>query len=331
MRLTVLVNSIDDLVARRATTLLARTAQRRGHEVRFAGVGDIGWGPRGPLLTECALVDRGDDEASIAATRLQPRQTRAASPGDVVLIRTNPGRDGARRAHHDAALGLLELARQRGVRVLNDPAVLRRGNSKVLGLELPEAVQPVSLVSSHRDQVAAFVQESAGRCVLKPLVGSRGEGVHLVAANGVPAHGVSVDEALDELLPSGPVLAQRFVPGAEQGDTRVILLDGEPLEVGGKLAAARRVPPPTDFRSNIHVGATAQAAVWTAALARAVEATGPWLRRMGLWLVGLDVIGDRVIEVNVFSPGGLGSASEFEAVDFAEAVITRLERRTTRS
>ncbi len=330
MRLTILVNAIDDLVARRATTLLATTALSRGHDVRFAGVRDVGWSGARLMLTERTLVDRGSAEASIAATRAQPAETRSAAAGDVVLIRTNPGRDAAHRGHHDAALGMLELARSRGVRVLNDPAYLRTASSKLLCLELPEAIQPISLVSSQASEVAAFVRGSGGRCVLKPLVGSRGDGVQLVAADGIPALGVGLDEAIAVLLPDGPVLAQHYVPGAERGDTRVILVDGEPLEVGGKLAAARRVPPPSDFRSNIHIGATAEPAVWTPSLRRAVGIAGPWLRRAGLWLAGLDVIGDRVIEVNVFSPGGLGSASEFEEVNFAEAVIVRLERRLPR-
>lgn len=125
----------------------------------------------------------------------------------------------------------------------------------------------------------------------------------------------------------GYVVAQEYLPQAAQGDVRLFMMNGEPLRYKGRYAAFRRMRSGEDIRSNIHAGGIkGQAEVDEAAL-RIAEIVRPKLVADGMFLVGLDIVGDKLMEINVFSPGGLGSAQSFENVNFAVAVIIALERK----
>jgi glutathione synthase len=132
---------------------------------------------------------------------------------------------------------------------------------------------------------------------------------------------------IDAVSRDGYVIAQEYLPAAEQGDTRLFIMNGQPLRYKGKYAAFRRVRSEGDMRSNIHAGGIlAQAEVDATAL-RIAEIVRPKLVADGMFLVGLDIVGDKLMEINVFSPGGLGSAQKFEGVNFNFAVIRALERK----
>ena len=325
LHITVVINAIADLTVRTTTALLAHAAAKRGHDVGFAAVEQVVW-DRSHVRVDRTVID-GTVDLGQALEQLVGRapQPHVLGAGDVVLIRTNPGRAPDSTAIHGASLGMLAMVAAQGVRVLNSPAALLRMESKLSTLELPADLAIPSVVSSQPDDLRRFVNDAAGPCVLKPLVGTRGSGVHLVAAGGAPPSGTPLQDVLDELLPKGPVLAQLAVPGAEEGDTRIVLVGGEPLCIDGRFAAVRRVPAAGEFRSNIHLGGHPELAEWDDRLARVSRIAGPWLREAGLWMVGLDVIGDRVIEINVFSPGGLFDACRTQEVDYPAAVIELLE------
>ena len=122
----------------------------------------------------------------------------------------------------------------------------------------------------------------------------------------------------------GYVVAQEYLPAASEGDMRLFLMDGRPLEVDGHYAAFRRVPPEGDGRSNMSAGGTSAPAEVDDTVLALAEAVGPKLVEDGMFLAGIDIVGDKLMEVNVFSPGGLGSAGEFGGVDFAAGVIDAL-------
>jgi glutathione synthase len=326
MRITVLVNAIHDVQARQGTSLLAHAARRRGHHVGLCGVADLSWSG-GLVVHEVPVYPSSDTAAMLQRVHGAKPVRRKVEPGDVVLIRTNPARDPERVEWHTAALELLAHASDRGVAVLNDPRGLMEARSKLFLFGLPASVVPVTAVSSREDELRGFVRSAGGPCVLKPVSGTRGEGVFLVDTEGTTPNSIPLEDALARLQGGGPIMAQHAVPSYRQGDTRVLLVEGKPLTVGGRRATVRRIPPAEDFRSNIHVGGSPEPGVWTPGIEAAVRGSADVLREMGLFLVGLDVIGDRIIEVNVFSPGGFGSAYEFEGVDFAGAVIGHLERK----
>ncbi|HEX5034726.1 MAG TPA: glutathione synthase, partial [bacterium] len=114
---------------------------------------------------------------------------------------------------------------------------------------------------------------------------------------------------------------------AAEGDTRLFLMNGEPLKYKGKYAAFRRIRSGEDLRSNIHAGGKLKPASIDSAALRIAEIVRPKLVEDGMFLVGLDIVGDKLMEINVFSPGGLGSAQKFEGVNFTHAVIEALERK----
>jgi glutathione synthase len=125
----------------------------------------------------------------------------------------------------------------------------------------------------------------------------------------------------------GYIIAQAYVPEAEKGDIRLFLMNGLPLQVDGKYAAMRRVSSKGDIRSNIHAGGKAKAVKITERELRVAELIRPKLIEDGMFLVGIDIIGDTILEVNVFSPGNLGSCSEMAGVNFAGAILASIERK----
>jgi len=319
MRLVVLGNDVAELKASMATWLIAWTAARRGIPTTLAGIEGLSWGA-GCLRVYGPLVNDHEDSATaLGSTKRKASHTVELGPGDVLLLRTNPARDPERAGHHRAALGLARIARDRGVTVLNDPDVIERAGSKLYLHELPAEIRPRQLVTSRWTELLAFARNEPGPVVLKPLWGTRGDGVSKVDLH------TQEPEALlgvaEQLLKSGPVVAQEYLAAAPNGDTRVLMLDGEVIEVQGKRAAVRRVPKPGEFRSNVHLGASAAPAIWDEGLERVVRIAGPVLRASGVWLAGMDVVGEHIVEVNTYAPGGFMNAESHEGVDFLGALI----------
>jgi glutathione synthase len=133
---------------------------------------------------------------------------------------------------------------------------------------------------------------------------------------------------LETLAERGLIVAQEYVAGETPGDTRILMLEGKVLRHNGKVAAVRRVPTTADFRSNVHVGATPTAPGVDEPLYDALDSyLGPQLVAEGHFLVGADVIAGKAIEVNVFSPGGLGDMNRFAGTTFEVPILDALELR----
>jgi len=162
-----------------------------------------------------------------------------------------------------------------------------------------------------------------GKIVLKPLQGSGGPGVFLVR----PEDSSNLNQIVESLLKDGYIIAREYLPAAEEGDIRLFMMNGESLKYKGKYAAFCRKRSGDNMRSNIHAGGKlAQAIIKDEHLALA-EIVRSKLIQDGMFLVALDIVGSKLMEINVFSPGGLGSAQKFEKVNFSHAVIDALERK----
>jgi glutathione synthase len=240
---------------------------------------------------------------------------------DAVFVRTNPAR-AAQPGINDAALGLLALARDRGVVVVNDPDALRTWGSKLSLALVPPQWRPETLITRDPAAIRAFVAERPGGAVVKPLQGTRGQDVFFLRVDD-PNLNAIVSAACRDAW----VVAQSYVPEAPEGDTRLVLIDGEPLRIGDHVAAIRRVPGPGDFRSNVHVGARPEPGLFDDRLARIAADVGRELVARHIFLAGLDVIGGKVVEVNVHATGGLFDANRFAGVDFTEAIVDALAAR----
>ena len=137
----------------------------------------------------------------------------------------------------------------------------------------------------------------------------------------------NINQMIDAVRRDGFVIAQEYLPAAEKGDMRLFTVNGRPLRVKGKYAAFRRVRSGGDMRSNIHAGGTKAAAEVDHTAMSIAEIVRPKLVQDGMFLVGLDIVGDKLMEINVFSPGGLGSAQQFEKTNFSTHVVDAIERK----
>jgi len=326
MRILFLVNDALQIGAKQTTLRLIDVALKRDHAVTVLGVSDLSRSTDGAVLgcgRELTGAEHESDPALLARIAAAPRERAPLASADALLIRTNPGRDPAHRALHMAALQLCELAVAQGLVVLNDPRALQLASSKLYLLELPPETRPVTLVSSDTDELTAFVASLDGPAVLKPILGSRGNDVFCVES----VRDKNLRQILDVVLRGGHAMAQAFVPEAVDGDTRVLVVDGEIFRVEGRPGAFRRVPSGTDFRSNLDQGGHTARAEIDERIEASVRRLSPVLQRDGLFFVGLDFLGDKVCEVNAFSPGGLRAARKFEQVDFTSALLERIEQR----
>jgi glutathione synthase len=188
----------------------------------------------------------------------------------------------------------------------------------------PEEVRPRTLITRDRDELKAFAKEE-GRCVLKPLQGSGGASVFLVEKSDIP----NLNQMIDTVSRDGFVIAQEYLPAAADGDMRLFVMNGRPVQVKGKYAAFRRVRSGGDMRSNIHAGGKLALAEVTGKDLKIAEIVRPKLVQDSMFLVGLDIVGDKLMEINVFSPGGLGSIHKLTKINFNKYVIGALERKVS--
>ncbi|MCG3176011.1 MAG: Glutathione synthetase [Candidatus Omnitrophica bacterium] len=288
---------------------LLRALEKRGHEVSHFESSDLS-------------SDGGRLSVRLTRSRLDPRRgyvdarrSRGCDLGsiDAVLVRKEPPFD----SDYVHTLQLLSLAKERGLRVVNDPDAMLRYNEKTLLDLFPDLAPGMCWTRDVRHALDWVSGLKGGSVVIKPLDNRSGTGVVRARAS---------DEALPSLmmtLMDGGrrwVVLQRYLAGAAQGDKRV-LLAGE--EVVGVF---RRVPAAGDFRSNLSVGGSMVRAGLTPAETRLVQRVAPELTRRGLWLTGLDVVDERLVEINITSPSGLPEIAQLYGRDRSTWMAERLER-----
>jgi glutathione synthase len=329
MKIGFVVNDVLTEDHRYTTTRLELTALRRGHEVWAMGVGDFIYDPDGTISAHARSVPGTRYKTtktyidSLQGSDARQERIRV-NDLDVLLLRNDPADDAGERPWAQTS-GVLfgQLAERAGVIVLNDPLSLANAINKTYFQHFPEQVRPLTLITRDRDEIRAFVKEHKGNVVLKPLQGSGGHNVFLVKRND----GSNLNQIIDAILRDGYVVVQEYLPQAEAGDTRLFLMNGEPLRHEGKYAAFRRVSETSDIRSNMSAGGKVRKPKLDDRVFELVEMVRPKLVQDGMFLVGLDIVGEKLMEVNVFSPGGLGSAEAIHEVDFCVPVIEALERK----
>ena len=220
---------------------------------------------------------------------------------DVVWMRQDPPFDMA----YITAAHMLERLKGDTL-VVNDPEWVRSCPEKILPLDYPE-LMPETLITRDRRAIDAFRNKHKD-IILKPLFGNGGAGVFLVK------HGDSNYSSLLEMFMESsrePVIAQAFLKDVSKGDKRIIIIDG--VAVG----AINRIPLKGETRSNMHVGGVAVPTELTEDDKRICDAIGPMLKERGQILVGIDVIGDKMTEINITSPTGVQELKRFSGVDAA--------------
>jgi glutathione synthase len=329
MKLGIVVNDIRTEEAGYTTSRLAIAALNRGHDVWTISVGDLAYDPDDVVRARARRAPKSKYSTTESYVRdLQGRQgvqeRISVDALDVLLLRNDPAQDVAGRpwAAH-AAIMFGRIALRHGVIVLNDPNGLSKATNKMYFQTFPEEVRPKTLITRDRDEIKDFARDQGGTIVLKPLSGSGGSGVFLVRPEDIP----NLNQMIDAVSRDGYVIAQEYLPAAAEGDMRLFVMNGQPLRYKGKYAAFRRLRTGGDMRSNIHAGGKLHQAIVDETAIRVAEIVRPKLVQDGMFLAGLDIVGDKLMEINVFSPGGLGSARKFEGVNFTRAVIEALERK----
>lgn len=284
--LVVVMDDIAAITVVKDTSLaMLLEGQRRGYRVWYLNETDLylaGAETRARMRPASVADDPAD------WYRLGESVDRALGADDLVLMRSDPPVDD----NYLFATYLLEQAERAGARVVNRPRALRDFNEKLAIARFPDLI-PDTLVSSHAAELRAFVERN-GRAVVKPLDGMGGRSIFVIAA-GDPNFNVVVETLTD----SGRrmAMAQEYLPAIADGDKRVLIVHGRPVDY--RLA---RIPGQGDFRGNLARGGRGEGRALGAAERAIAEAVAPVLLEHGIEFAGLDVIGDRLTEVNVTSP-----------------------------
>lgn len=329
MKIGFLVNDISTELAAYTTTRLALAATNRGHEAWLMGVGDLAYDADENIRARARRAPKSKYK-SLATFLNEIQGSKAARERitvddlDVLMLRNDPSTGATTRSWAQTAGTIFgRVAMRHGVIVLNDPNGLAGAFNKMYFQLFPEEVRPRTIITRDRDEIKKFAKEEGGNVVLKPLQGSGGQSVFLVRKDDLS----NLNQMVDAVSRDGYVIAQEYLPAAAEGDIRLFLMNGLPLRYRGKYAAFRRLRRGDDMRSNIHAGGQKAQVVIDDVHLNLAEIVRPKLVQDGMFLVGLDIVGDKLMEINVFSPGGLGSAQTFEKVNFNHAVLDSLERK----
>jgi glutathione synthase len=285
MKIALILDPLHELKVHKDTSLaIMREAVVRGHQLYVLEQGDLLLRDgRISLQAQGFQFSRGD-----VWYDLGEKSTFAAEAFDVVLMRKDPPFD----MEYVTSTWLLELAEQQGARVLNRPRAIRDFNEKLAVARFPQFAPPF-VVTRQLAVLRDFLAEH-GDIVVKPLDGMGGSGIFRLHSDD---HNIGVILETITHFERRSVMAQRYLPEIKQGDKRILLIDGQPLPW-----ALARIPKPGETRGNLAAGGTGVAQPLSARDREIAETVGAALKPLGLFLVGLDVIGDFLTEINVTSP-----------------------------
>ena len=329
IKLGFVVNDVATEKNNYTTIRLARTAVNRGHQVALIGLGDFIYDANGTVRAR-AHVPReshyADDDALLADLQGPDAEIRRISVEDldVLMLRSDPAEEVVERPWApNSGLLFAQLAALKHVIVLNDPTHLTDASNKTYFQHFPEEVRPVTCITLDADEIKSFIQSHDGYGVIKPLQGSGGQSVFVVT----PDSGANLNQMIEAVTRDGYAIVQEYLPKAVDGDLRLLTLNGRPLCVDGKYACFRRYNDSGDARSNITAGGKIDMAVPDEDALRLAEIVAPKLMRDGMYLAGLDIVGDKMMEINVDTPGGINMAEELTGVDFSGHIVSDLERK----
>ncbi len=288
---------------------MMREAARRGHRLLACEPRHLRWQRGGRVLATVREITLTGDEHAWFNTAKE-RELALADTG-AVLMRKDPPFD----SEYFYATHLLGQAEREGARVFNSPAALRNHPEKLAIMEFPQFLGP-TLVTRDEADVKRFHAEH-GDIILKPLDGMGGMGIFRVRADGLNLG--SITETLNQ-GGAQTIMVQKFLPAISQGDKRVLVIGGEPVPF-----SLARIPQGNEVRGNLAAGGKGVAQPLTPRDLDIANALGPVLAARGLLLVGLDIIGDSLTEINVTSPTCFQEITQQMGFDVAKMFIDKLE------
>ncbi|MBI4512119.1 MAG: hypothetical protein HY698_20975 [Deltaproteobacteria bacterium] len=339
MRLAFLVADVRAEKPTYTTMYLAQAARELGHDVGLVGVSDLTLTADNQVaaaVTRAVPTTASTQELCQAlADNVQVTEEPLAS-FDVVFMRYHPHREGS--GGQGPAIDFGWRLCLGGGLVVNDPEGTQRAGGRMYLSGLPEEIRPRTLITREPAKVKAFLKSLDAPAVLKPLAEQHGgaDNVFYVARGQVK----NLNQIIAVVRKTGYVVVQEYLPEAAHGEKRLLLLGGEPIRVGNRVAIYRRLReveageglngiakkcpagtrpgPIRSLRKRCEFGPVEQ---------HIVDLLRPKLLADGLYFVGVDIVGSKVLEVNVFTPGGIHANRELYGIDVAGVVVRDLERR----
>ena len=309
MKIAFLTDPLADFnIVKDSTFAMMREAARRGHEIHAFMPGDMAY----VNSSVVAQVQRVHLTGTADWYRTDPHKEKKLTDFDVVLQRKDPPFN----MEYVYATYLLELAENAGARIFNKPGAIRSHNEKLSIAQFPQFTAP-TIVTRDETRLRQFHAEHH-TIILKPLDGMGGAGVFKVGVDGL-----NLGSIIETLTDSGKrtIMAQRYIPEIAQGDKRVLLINGKPVPF-----ALARIPQGNEIRGNLAAGGVGVAQPLTAREKEIAATLGPVLAARGLLLVGCDVIGNFLTEVNVTSPTCFQEIANQTGFDVAAMFIDALEQ-----
>ncbi|MGS4880201.1 glutathione synthase [Photobacterium damselae] len=288
-------------------------AQRRGWEIHYMEMNDLSL-EQGKAVARTRVVSLKEDPNGWF--EFQSEQEIALSELDAVLMRKDPPFD----TEYIYATYILERAEVEGTLIVNKPQSLRDCNEKLFTAWFPE-LTPTTMVTRRADKIKAFHQQH-GDVILKPLDGMGGSSIFRVM-NGDPNVSVIIETLTN--MGQNYCMAQTFVPDISNGDKRILVVDGEPMPY-----CLARIPAKGETRGNLAAGGRGEARPLSETDRRIAEAVAPTLKEKGLIFVGLDVIGDKLTEINVTSPTCIREIEAAFDISITGKLMDAIERRLGR-
>jgi glutathione synthase len=315
MHLLVVADPIESFkIYKDSTFAMMREAQKRGHRLSVCEPKDLAWQSGQNVIGYVRdIVLTGEQENWFEARQQAPHERpQPLKDFDAVLMRKDPPFD----SEYFYATHLLEQAEREGARVFNRPRALRDHPEKLAIMEFAQFITP-TLVTRDAADIRRFHAEHRD-IILKPLDGMGGAGIFRVRDDGLNLGAIT--ETLNR-HGAQTVMVQRFLPAIAQGDKRVLVIGGQPVPF-----CLARIPQGGEVRGNLAAGGVGVAQALTARDREIAQAIGPVLAERGLLLVGLDVIGDSVTEINVTSPTCFQEITDQSGFDVASMYLDALER-----
>lgn len=329
MKICFVVRSVYSQVATYTTTHLAYEAHRRGHRVTYTTINSFSFADDNKV--RATLVSPGDKPFGSRQEFLNAlkgdeahREEATLSDYDVVFLRYNPNEtESEKEKNRNPAIEFGRLLKQHGVLVVNDPTGLSKASSKMYLSSFPPSIRARTLVTRSAYKIKEFIRELKRPAIIKPLSGFGGQDVFFLKN---PKE-ININQIIATVAKNGYVMAQEYIPEVKKGDKRLLLLNGSPIFVGKRAAIYRRMSPKGEIRSNIHIGGTRKRVEFTDVEASIADTLRPKLIADGLYFVGADIVGKKLLEINVFCPGGINNINELYKINVGEYVIDDLEKR----
>ena len=328
MKICFVVRSVYSQILTYTTTHLAYEAYRRGHRVAYTTVNSFSFSDDRKVRATVVSPGYGPFEnrreflEALKGDKAE-REEVCLSDFDVVFLRYNPNEADERDSSRNPAIEFGRLLKAHGVLVVNDPGGLTKASSKMYLSAFPPEIRAKTLITRSTVKIKEFLRELKKPAILKPLSGFGGQDVFFIKN----IKDLNINQIISTVSKNGYVMAQEYIPEVKKGDKRLLLVNGAPIFIGNRAAIYRRMSPKGEIRSNMHIGGTRKTVEFTKVEARIAEMIRPKLVADGLYFVGADIVGNKLLEINVFCPGGINNINELYGINVGEYVIQDLEKR----